>query len=393
MSEEKKVCREIVTVGLPLPNLLEYTADVSRETRECLNNMKHFSKKHGVETHEIRARSINVAANHSSLVEKMIGDWILIVGSDHSFSPETLVNLLDATQAPPYPKILGTICNYRVAPYRWTNGVADESGERFFPLVPYYNVDPAIMSSGEIQEVDVVGSGVTLYHRSVFDTVPYPHFTYEPRRPSMLEIEEVLRDWDGDERFDEMLERLSGKIGEDDRYACDDTPGISYHLSDADAIRLKEKAKGLRRLLAKFRRPSSIGMDFQICLKARDYGIKSYLHWGVQTHHLTLEHTTPLRYVQWVESDRKNWKGEVMSRNDLTFESIAVVRKLEEDANRKRKEWEEEVRKYREEEKNEADSEGIGVDDSGRQGERIVVTQDERPSAETTEQDAKIEDH
>lgn len=384
MAEEKKhVCREIVTVGLPLPNLLEYTADVSNETRQCLNAMKHFSKKHGIETHEIKARSLNVAANHATLVEKMIGDWILIVGSDHSFAPESLVNLLDATTAPPYPKILGTICNYRAAPYRWTNGVFDDSKERLFPLVPYYNVDPAVMSSGEVQQVDVVGSGVTLYHRSVFDTVPHPHFTYEPRRPSMMEIEEVLRDWDETFRFDEWLEELSKDGGL-----------YMNHLEPGDCVRLSEKAKGLRRLLAKFRRPASIGMDFQICLKAADYGIKSYIHWGVQTHHLTLEHTTPLRYVHWVESDRKNWKSEVMAGLDVTAESIAEIRRIEELADENRKKWEAEVKKYREQEaQNEDGAEGGGVDDSGRQREGIVVASVERESAETTSQDAQVEEY
>lgn len=327
VKQKKKVCREIVTIGLPLPNLLEYTADVSSYTRECLDLLKRYSKKMGIETHEIKERSINVASNHSNLVENMIGDWILVCGSDHTFSPTALDELLRATEQPPYPKIVGAVCNYRGAPYRWTFAKFDDSGERLFPLVPFYNCDPALMSSAEVQEVDVIGSGFTLYHRSVFDKVPPPWFTYETRRPGMPEIEKVLRDWDGDKRLDEWLEGLT------------ENPE-SLSITDADVVRLKAKAKGLRGLLAKFRRPGAIGMDFQICLRARDYGIKSYVHWGVVTHHLTLEHTHPQRYVQWLESDPKNWDSEVMSREDLTFEKIAIMEGMKKEANKKRKEWE-----------------------------------------------------
>ena len=338
MSEKKKVCREIVTIGLPLPNLLEYTADVSNETRECLNALERYSKGQGIETHEIKARSINVASNHANIISKMIGDWVLVCGSDHTFQPDALVQLLDAATKPPYPKILGAVCNYRGAPYRWTLAVFDESGERLFPLVPFFNVDPSVMASGSIQQVDVIGSGFTLYHRSVFDTVPTPWFTYEARRPGMPELEEVMRDWNEDLRFDEWLEELA------------EGPG-HFSITQADALRLKEKGKGFRRLLAKFRRPSSIGFDFNICLKAREYGIKAYVHWGVVNHHLTLEHTHPQRYVHWVESDRNNWRAEVMAREATTFENISKMRKIEEDADETRKEWEAAVLKAQEEEK------------------------------------------
>jgi len=335
MSKKKKVCREIVTIGLPLPNLLEYTADVSNETRECLNALVRYSKERGIETHEIKARSINVASNHANIVEKMIGDWVLICGSDHTFSEDALVQLLEATTQTPFPKILGAVCNYRGAPYRWTLAVFDDEDERLFPLVPFYNVDPAMMASGSIQAVDVIGSGFTLYHRSVFDTVPTPHFTYEARRPGMPELEEVLRDWSESLRFDEWMENLAKNPG-------------AIELTRADAFRLRGKAKGLRRLLAKFRRPSSIGFDFNICLKAREYGIKTYVHWGVVNHHLTLEHTHPQRYVSWVEAQsdrgiRNNWRAEVMARNEVTPEKIAEMCEIEATANEKRKEWEADV--------------------------------------------------
>lgn len=378
MAEKKKVCREIVTIGLPLPNLLEYTADVSPETRDCLLALKKFSEKVGIQTHEIKARSINVASNHSNLVSKMVGDWILICGSDHTFDPNLLDELLKATAQPPYPKIIGAVCNYRGAPYRWTLAKSDSSGERFYPLVPFYNCDPAVMSSGEIQEVDVIGSGVTLYHRSVFDAVPPPWFTYESRRPSMKELEDVLRDWDGDIRLDEWFEKLA---------RLDD----NISLSEGDAIRLKEKAKKFRGLLAKFRRPNAMGMDYGICLKAKDYGIKTYVHWGCVTHHLTLEHSHPQRYVHWLESDRNNWTAEVMAREDLTFESIAKIRNINDEADRKRKEWEQAVAeaqlKLAQERSNEDAENTKGMGSRGLEGQdtgRVLV---EREGSEVHEEE------
>lgn len=353
MPEKKKVCREIVTIGLPLPNLLEYTADVSAETRGCLNALRHHSRLQGVETHEIKARSINVASNHANIVEKMIGDWVLICGSDHTFEPDALIKLLDATEQLPHPKILGAVCNYRGAPYRWTLAVYDDSGERLFPLVPFYNVDPSSMASGSVQSVDVIGSGFTLYHRSVFDAVPTPWWTYEPRRPGMPEIEEVLRDWDGEMRFDEWLEKVACV-----KFALGDISGNCdelFQVTDATGIRLQEKAKGLRRLLAKFRRPSSMGFDFHFCLKAKDYGYKSYVHWGVINHHLTLEHTHPQRYVHWLESDRNNWRAEVMARNEMTAEKIAEMRETEERADKARVEWEKAVAEAQKEKDDDAE--------------------------------------
>jgi len=384
MPEKKKVCREIVTIGLPLPNLLEYTADVSAETRGCLNALRHRSREQGVETHEVKARSINVASNHANIVEKMIGDWLLVCGSDHTFEPDALCKLLEATEKPPYPKILGAVCNYRGAPYRWTLAVYDDSGERLFPLVPFYNVDPTMMASGSVQYVDVIGSGFTLYHRSVFDTVPTPWWTYEPRRPGMPELEEVLRDWDDKYRFDEWLEEMSG-WAEDP--GDDPSPifGRSSIVSAADGIRLKEKAKGLRRLLAKFRRPSSMGFDFHLCLKARDYGIKSYVHWGVINHHLTLEHTHPQRYVHWVESDPKNWMAEVMARNEVTTEKIADMRGIQEKADAARLEWEKAVAEAQKENDDAGDGEGRGEVGGQGRGEDPRDLPVERESVEGTQ--------
>ncbi len=375
MLEKKKVCREIVTIGLPLPNILEYTPDVSNETRQHLNLLRRYSKDRGIKTHEIKARSINVASNHANIVEKMIGDWVLICGSDHTFAPNALELLLDAAAKPPYPKIIGAIANYRGAPYRWTNAVFDDSGERLYPLVPYYNVDPSLMSSGAVQEIAVVGSGFTLYHRSVFDKVPTPWFTYEPQRPGMPEIEEILRDWDGEMRFDEWLEWLNPNA------AGTLEP---RNITPADGHRLHEKAKGLRRLLAKFRRPSSVGFDFGICLKAKDYGIKTYIHWGVVVDHLTLEHTNPRRYVHWVESDRNNWRSEVMARNELTSEKIAEFRKIEETADIKRKEWEEAVAEAQEDKSDVGD--GTRRDEVGGhgRGEGSGDSHIERESVDTT---------
>lgn len=306
MPDEKKVYRDLVTIGLPLPNLLEYTPDVSNDTRVCLNAMKRYSKERGTETHEIKARGINVAANHANLVHDMIGDWILVVGSDHVFAPNALEELLAAAKEPPYPRIIGAICPFRGEPYRYTFAMLAENGEQLFPVIPYKDMDMGQVLSGEVQEVDVIGSGFTLYHRSVFDTVPPPWFTYETRRPGMPELEQVLKEWEGETTFSDWLE------------------AVPQNITSSDSIRLREKAKGLRRLLAKFRRPQAIGFDFNICLKAKEYGIKTYVHWGVQSHHLTLERVTPYRYLHWMEND-DNWMRDMLASGPLTTERLQWI--------------------------------------------------------------------
>ena len=133
-------------------------------------------------------------------------------------------------------------------------------------------------------------------------------------------------------------------------------------------------------------------MDFQICLRAKDYGIKSYVHWGVVTHHLTLEHTHPQRYVHWLESDRNNWTAEVMARDDLTFENIAKIRGITETADKKRLEWEREVAASQEaemkkmEESDDDSSDGKKVASGGLDGQSAGDTQIKRTRIEGPEE-------
>ena len=122
-----------VTIGLPLPNLLSVTVDVSWPTRQAIDRLIKYSSERGITVWEECARSVNVAHNHNDLGNKFRGDWLLVCGSDHSFSPDALELLLKATEEYPYPRIIGGISPFRSAPYRYVVNKFDKYGEGLSP--------------------------------------------------------------------------------------------------------------------------------------------------------------------------------------------------------------------------------------------------------------------
>lgn len=264
---------KIITVGLPLPNFVEHITDVSEPTRMSLERAYDYARDQGLDVFEIKKRGINVSANHNDLVQSMKGDWLLICGSDHAFGKHAIHTLWQATQEPPYPKIIGGVMPYRHPPHAYVFSHLNSTGEVAFSSVPYKHFHPGITMSGEIMKVDMVGSGFTLYHRSVFDTVPQPWFSYETKRLSDTKLfHETLRDFDGERTFSDFLEDL--------------THGNTY-LSDEDKETLRKKAAALRRIIGLSRRHIAFGPDFGFCLKAKEYGFDTYVHWGLDIQHST----------------------------------------------------------------------------------------------------------
>ena len=299
----------VVTIGLPLPNILEYETDVSWRTRHSINEMTKYSNKLGITVHEQAVRSVSVPHNHNELGNKFTGEWLLICGSDHAFPENALEILLDATKEEPFPKIIGGITPFRSKPYRYVANMYDRHKESVIPIVPYLDFHPAQTLSGEIKEVDAIGSGFCLYHRSVFDSMPYPWFRYAPKKINDGFLQETIREFNG-KSFPEFLEGL--------------VHGDTF-LSDSDREELTKKAKALRTVLGQSRCPLPYGPDYTMCLDAQAYGFKSYVHFGCVVLHLAYEPIHPGHYVQYAR-DPMNWWHEAMAR----IETVDDVQEIKE---------------------------------------------------------------
>lgn len=305
-----------VTIGLPLPNVDEHQVDVSWKTRDSINKMTRYSASKGITIVENAVRSVSVPHNHNHLANNFTGDWLLVIGSDHTFSENALELLLNAANEEPYPKIIAGITPFRGAPYRYVVNKFDKYRESVQPIVPYIDFHPAMTLStsdsplGEIMEVDAIGSGFCLYHRSVFDTLSYPWFRYAPRKASDRDMTRILREFSDHRTLPELLEGLAN--------------GHRF-IRDEEKELLKKKADDLRWLLGKMRCPIPFGPDYTICLDAQSYDIKSYVHFGCTVWHLTYAEISVAHYVNYAREPH-NWWNEVINGRVETVDDVQEIR-------------------------------------------------------------------
>lgn len=305
------VPEKTITIGLPLPNMLEYITDVSWNCRDCIDAMVSYMDDQGYEIIESKHRGVNVADNHNRAVLSMRGDWLLIIGSDHAFMPDYLEKLMKAANSPPYPRIIGGLMPHRVPPYAWVATKFSERRDRPFPIVPYLDFHPGAALSDGIMEVDTIGSGFTLYHRSVFDKVPYPYFCYGPYPEHTKDIEDLNAGNETDHRLADFLDRIAN--------GGEKLPGDKEYL--------QLKAKQLRKMLAKNRSPVPWGPDYYMNIKAKGYGFKTYLHFGVRVTHYDFLPIDYVPYIQNTTSSMHEWWKVAMKSHSPTRESVQKIRK------------------------------------------------------------------
>lgn len=304
-----------VTVGLPLPPNKEFIKDVSMATRVCLKQMYEFCRSLGMVIFELPVHGLNVAENHNKLANQMRGEWLLIVGSDHDFGHNALALLLDAAMThKDRPKIICGTMPRRMPPYNYVIMTIGEHRQLPAPIVPMLDYHPGMQMAGQIIDAGqdghplVVGSGFTLYHRSVFDTCKYPWFMYETRLAPEPMAESTLYDWDGKISFSTYLERLA------DGKATLDSEG------------LRDKAVALRRLLGMTRSCVGWGPDYSLCMKALDYGIRSYAHFGVPVRHYDMFAIHPGMFLRHIRESIGNWWTEALRRvPSMTNQNLALI--------------------------------------------------------------------
>lgn len=175
---------QIVSVGIPVPRFAGYNVDASDQTLQSLMDMYDYSNGQGIKVliiPRIIGRGLNVASNHMKLANTMRGDWLLIIGSDHTFEKDALWKLIEAAtddDGECILPIIGGITSSRVAPFRLIGYRRDKHGKNYLPIrfgVDFTEED--ILAGTVLSGTHIgTGSGFTLYHRSVFDEVQFPWF-------------------------------------------------------------------------------------------------------------------------------------------------------------------------------------------------------------------------
>lgn len=187
-----KVWKHNVSIGIPLPRFSGFEVDVMPVCKSALNELVKFSEDRDVRVQIIPkdvGRGLHVARNHTALANAMVGEWLLTVGSDHDFHPASLCMLLDAAMdkdGKVIRPIISGICPSRSKPWRPIAYRRDETGFNWMPFRPGLDFNETQCMAGAVIDkpyggagggMDIAcGSGFCLYHRSVFDAVPYPWF-------------------------------------------------------------------------------------------------------------------------------------------------------------------------------------------------------------------------
>lgn len=113
----------------------------------------------------LRARFSLHAHARNQLVDDMQGDWLWMTDTDHTFPPHTLYQMVKMMQQYNTP-VLSGIYRHKVPPFHpmlwvWSD-VGDPPG--FSPVVEHAKDVPVF-------QVDAVGAGCLLIHRSVFEAL------------------------------------------------------------------------------------------------------------------------------------------------------------------------------------------------------------------------------
>lgn len=172
----------------------------------------------------------NVAANLNDIVRHMVGDWIWLIGDDHTFEPDVIWRLLEHDV-----DIVAPLCLRRKPPFQTVISTAPEgeTGRQILPLKACRGLMP----------VHAVGTAGMLVRRRVFETMADPWF----------ELGQI-RSWEFGEdiHFCEKARKAGFEI-----YVDSDT--VIEHM---DAFRIKPSNEGGRWML-RFGLPNglSIALD------------------------------------------------------------------------------------------------------------------------------------
>lgn len=202
--------------------LIEYSNDYVRKPGERIYWMR------GNKSGQYMTRN-HIAAN-------MIGDWLLLLDTDHAFEPDLLYRMLRRFNNPRQPlDVLTAIYQYKTPPYQPVLYQYFEGAERYRHVIGHDATDP-----NTCFKIDATGGGTLLVRRSVFERLEKAYPGEKPFDP--------MPPWGEDFSFFERLRRI-GIVS----HCC---PAIqSYHLR-TEETRMEQFDIGLTQLLEHTRVPS-----------------------------------------------------------------------------------------------------------------------------------------
>lgn len=129
---------------------------------DSLARMVAFSSNHLGPLHYTTATVSYHELGRKQIVDSFLGDWVLMLDTDHAFSPDLLVRML-ALKKKYDCRVLSAMYQYKHPPHGPVANIWTADGK----LSPLVNWDRA----ADIVEVGAVGAGCLLVDRSVFDEI------------------------------------------------------------------------------------------------------------------------------------------------------------------------------------------------------------------------------
>jgi hypothetical protein len=117
----------------------------------------------------INRQGMDVTGNYNALIEGTEGDWLFIMGDDHTFAPDILMNLLAHEVDVVVPLVLKKDAPFDPVVYEGEEGEDEATG------LPFHRV--ARLPDSGLHEIYAAGSAGMLIRKHVLDAFERPVFT------------------------------------------------------------------------------------------------------------------------------------------------------------------------------------------------------------------------
>jgi hypothetical protein len=117
----------------------------------------------------LNRQGMDVTGNYNGLITDMRGDWLWILGDDHTFAPDILVNLLSHEVDVVVPLVLKKDAPFDPVVYEGQEGQDEDTG------LPFHRV--AMLPQSGLHEIYAAGSAGMLIRKHVLDALDRPVFT------------------------------------------------------------------------------------------------------------------------------------------------------------------------------------------------------------------------
>lgn len=117
----------------------------------------------------LNVQGMDVTGNFNRLIDDMQGDWIWILGDDHTFAPDILVNLLAHDVDVVVPLVLKKDAPFDPVVYEGEEGQDETTGLTIHRV--------AVLPQSGLHEIYAAGSAGMLIRKHVLDALERPVFT------------------------------------------------------------------------------------------------------------------------------------------------------------------------------------------------------------------------